>query len=112
MAIPKIIHYCWFGGNPFSKMEKECIESWKKFCPDYEIMRWDESNVDLYKYGGIYLDTDVKLIKSLDDLLELKAYAGIEDPWTVNTGLGFGSEKKQSDSERIYQRLFNYELFG
>lgn len=47
MAIPKIIHYCWFGGNPFSKMEKECIESWKKFCPDYEIMRWDESNVDL-----------------------------------------------------------------
>ena len=120
MAIPKIIHYCWFGGNPFSKMEKECIESWKKFCPDYEIMRWDESNVDLsespyaqeafankkwsfvsdyvrnvviYKYGGIYLDTDVKLIKSLDDLLELKAYAGIEDPWTVNTGLGFGSEK-------------------
>lgn len=120
MAIPKIIHYCWFGGNPFSKMEKECIESWKKFCPDYKIIQWNENNFDfsaceyaktayenknwafvsdyvrnvvVYEYGGIYLDTDVKLIKSLDDLLELNAYAGIEDPWTVNTGIGFGAEK-------------------
>lgn len=120
MSIPKIIHYCWFGGNEFSQLEKDCIASWKKICPDYEIVEWNESNVDLskckfaqdaladkkwafvsdyvrtvvvYEYGGIYLDTDVKIVKSLDPLLELTAFAGFEDEWTVATGLGFGAEK-------------------
>lgn len=120
MSIPKIIHYCWFGGNEFSQMEKDCIESWKRFCPDYEIIEWNESNVDLsrckfaqdalmdkkwafvsdyvrtvvvYEYGGIYLDTDVKVVKNLNSLLELEAFAGFEDEWTVATGLGFGAKK-------------------
>lgn len=119
MSIPKIIHYCWFGGNPLPEMERDCIESWKKFCPDYEIIEWNESNVDLspspyaqmmfdlkkwafvtdyvryavvYEYGGIYLDTDVKLVKSLDPLLEHQAFAGFEDAWSVASGLGFGAE--------------------
>ena len=120
MSIPKVIHYCWFGGNEFSQLEKDCIASWRKFCPDYEIIEWNESNVDLskckfaqdayedkkwafvsdyvrtlvvYEHGGIYLDTDVKLIKSLDPLLECTAFGGFEDEWTVNTGVGFGAEK-------------------
>ena len=120
MSIPKIIHYCWFGGNPLPKMAKDCIESWKKFCPDYEIMEWNESNVDLsaspyaqlmydlkkwafvsdyvrkvvvYEYGGFYFDTDVKLLKSLEPLREHTAFAGFEDAWSVNTGHGFGAEK-------------------
>ena len=93
--IPKKIHYCWFGGNPMPEKDKKCIESWKRYCPDYEIIRWDESNYDvsknrymkeayeekkwgfvpdyarldiIYNEGGIYLDTDVELVKNLDDL--------------------------------------------
>ena len=95
--IPKVIHYIWLGGNPLPKIAEKCIESWKKFCPDYEIKRWDETNLDvnqyqfakdaydakkfafvsdvfrteiLYNEGGIYLDIDVELIKSIDDILQ------------------------------------------
>ena len=102
--IPKKIHYCWFGGNPLPELAIRCIESWKKYCPDYEIIRWDESNYDvtknkymyqayenkrwgfvpdyarldiIYNYGGIYLDTDVELLNSLDDLLDQKCFLGI-----------------------------------
>ena len=86
MSIPKIIHYCWFGDGPISPENRKCMESWKKYCPDYKIMAWNEQNFDisanryarqayaakkyafvsdyarlavLYEYGGIYLDTDV-----------------------------------------------------
>lgn len=118
--IPKKIHYCWFGGNPLPEEAKKCIESWKKFCPDYEIIEWNESNYDLnkneyvkytyenkkyafltdyvrldiiYNEGGIYLDTDVELVKSLDDLLDAECYIGMEQVGTINTGQGFGAKK-------------------
>lgn len=118
--IPKIIHYCWFGGKPVTRLEKKCIESWKRFCPDYEIIRWDESNYDVaknlymkeaydakkwgfvpdyarldvvYRYGGIYMDTDVELLKPLDDLLSCNAFMGVEKAGIVALGLGFGAEK-------------------
>ena len=118
--IPKIIHYCWFGGSTLPKVAEKCIESWKKYCPDYEIKEWNESNFDLnccdfakeayaaekwafvsdyarlrivYDEGGIYLDTDVELIKSLDDLLDNRCYMGEETTGFVATGLGFGAEK-------------------
>lgn len=88
MSIPKIIHYCWFGGGPINPESRKCIESWKKYCPDYKIIEWNEQNFEisqnryaqqayeakkyafvsdyvrlavLYEYGGIYLDTDVEL---------------------------------------------------
>ena len=94
--IPKTIHYCWFGGNPLPEMAIKCIESWKKFLPDYEIKQWDESNFDvnmipyaaeaykakkyafvsdfarfwiLYNYGGLYFDTDVEVIKPMDNII-------------------------------------------
>lgn len=117
--IPKILHYCWFGGNSIPEKGLVCIESWKKFCPDYEIKRWDESNyftenlyakealkfkqwafysdyarLDIiYKYGGIYLDVDVELVKSLDYLLNNVCYLGMETSGYINTGLGFGAIK-------------------
>ena len=118
MSIPKIIHYCWFGGNPLPKSAEKCIASWKKYCPDYEIRRWDESNFDMncnsycasmldkkrwaflsdyarlkivYDQGGVYLDTDVELVRSLDPLVEQGAYMGFENTDQVATGLGFAA---------------------
>ncbi|MFL2100988.1 glycosyltransferase family 32 protein [Desemzia sp. FAM 23989] len=118
--IPKIIHYCWFGGNPLPESVVKCIESWKKYCPDYEIIEWNEKKYDVnkitytkeayrvqkyafvsdyarldivYNHGGIYLDTDVELIKPLDEFLKYKCYVGCELPDRVATGLGFGAVK-------------------
>lgn len=118
--IPKKIHYCWFGNTELPDKDKKCIESWKKYCPDYEIIRWDESNFDItkckymrqaygqkkwgfvpdfarldiiYNEGGIYLDTDVELIKGVEDLLDNSAFMGFEDRYSVNLGSGFGAEK-------------------
>ena len=121
MSIPRTIHYCWFGRNPLPKLAQKCIKSWKKYCPDYEIIQWNEDNYDLsaaplyvrqayeakkwafvtdyvrlqvvYEHGGIYLDTDVELIKKLDPLLQYDAYFGFEDGKHIATGLGFGAVK-------------------
>ena len=103
--IPKIIHYCWYGKKPYPKLMKQCIASWKKFCPDYEIKEWNEENSPLHLYpfahdainakkyafasdvirlhalyteGGFYLDTDVELLKSLSPLLSDSAIIGYE----------------------------------
>lgn len=128
--IPKIIHYCWFGGNPLPKSAIECIESWKRFFPDYEIKEWNESNYDvhkiqyiheayeakkyafvsdyarfdiLYHEGGLYFDTDVKVIKSFDEIIARGPFMGREagaylrnicntegDGLAVAPGLGLG----------------------
>lgn len=116
--IPKIIHYCWFGGNPKPKLAEKCIASWKKFCPDWQIIEWNESNFDVNrngytkmcieqrKYaflsdyvrllvvaelGGVYFDTDVELVRPIEPLLEYEAFFGFETPEFVASGLGFGS---------------------
>ncbi|MBE7031627.1 MAG: glycosyl transferase [Ruminococcaceae bacterium] len=112
--IPKIIHYCWFGGNPLSDLAKKCIASWKKYCPDYEIIEWNESNFDIsgnnfvkqayenkkfafvadyvrlyamYNHGGIYMDTDVEATRPLDEFLVHKAFSGFERGVFVPTGI-------------------------
>ncbi|EGT3628884.1 glycosyl transferase [Morganella morganii] len=120
MLIPKKIHYCWYGNAELPELAIKCIDSWKVFCPDYEIIRWDESNSDLEscqfvreaysaqkwafvsdymrlkvveEHGGIYLDTDVELIQSLDQFLIYQGFMGFEQsvPYHVATGLGFGA---------------------
>ncbi|MDM8109655.1 glycosyltransferase [Phascolarctobacterium faecium] len=123
--IPKKIHYCWFGGNPLPESAKKYIETWKKYCPDYEIIEWNENNFDvtqnqyckeayeakkwafvsdyarfwiLYKYGGIYFDTDVEVIKPLDNILSKGPFMGCERDGDKNKaaaiaaapGLGLG----------------------
>ena len=142
--IPKTIHYCWFGKNELPESAKKCIESWKKFCPDYKIIQWNEENYDVRKnkymsqaydekmwafvsdyarfdiineHGGIYLDTDVELIKSLDDFLKDKMFCGWESrdsiqnknmENSVNFGLGYGSEKNNpilKDILKVYDNL-------
>jgi len=125
-SIPKIIHYCWFGGNPLPELAIRCIESWKKYFPDYEIKEWNETNFDvniipytaqaykaqkyafvsdyarfwiLFKYGGLYFDTDVEIVKNMDEIISKGAFMGCEN-WAkpgatpaqlgVAPGLGLG----------------------
>lgn len=119
MMIPKIIHYCWYGGKSLTRQALKCIRSWETICPDYTVMRWDEHNSDftvnqvmnraykerrwalvsdimrllaVYQYGGIYLDLDVELLKPLDYFLRHEAYFGFENQFRINTGHGFGAE--------------------
>lgn len=113
--IPKTIHYCWFGGNPLPPLAVKCIKSWKKYCPDYEIIEWSEKNFDvssaplyvrqayeakkwafvtdyvrLYAMttcGGVYMDTDVELVKPIDIYLSHEAFSGFEDKEHIPTGI-------------------------
>jgi len=118
--IPKKIHYCWFGGKELPEKNREWINTWKKYCPDYEIIEWNESNYDykknefmyeaykakkwgfvpdyarldiIYNHGGIYLDTDVEIIRTIDDLLYQDAFAGVDGTNKISLGLGFGAVK-------------------
>ena len=128
--IEKKIHYCWFGRGEKPKLAIKCIESWKHFCPDYELIEWNEDNIDVLmnpytkmcyeqkKYafltdylrliivereGGIYFDTDVEVVKSFDDLLDCGAFFGFENNDYVNTGEGFGAEAHHS----IIKKMIN-----
>ena len=131
----KTIHYCWFGRNSLPEEANKCIESWKRYCPDYEIKEWNESNFDfsicnyakeayeakkwafvsdyarfwiLYNYGGIYFDTDVELIKPIDDLIEKGPFMGGEpsgkNTYRIAAGLGLyvGSQHP------IYKDILNH----
>lgn len=141
MLIPKKIHYCWFGGNEKPELANKCIESWKKYCPEYEIVEWNESNFDvhccayveeayskkkwafvsdyarfwiLYHNGGVYFDTDVELIKPIDDIVQKGSFMGCE--WLVEkngklttgvaTGLGLAFEANDGICKSI---LDDYE---
>lgn len=121
--IPKVIHYCWFGRNPLPELAVKCIASWKKYLPDYEIKEWNEDNFDvnsipytaeayqakkyafvsdyarfwiLYKYGGLYFDTDVEVIKNMDEIIARGPFMGCENKASgtnvasVAPGLGLG----------------------
>lgn len=120
--IPKKIHYCWFGRGKMPKLAIDCIKSWKKYCPDYEIKEWNEDNFDLnlypyakeayenkkyafvtdvvrlyalYTEGGIYMDTDVEVLKPLDKFLTHTAFSGFQQEQSetkIPTGL-MASEK-------------------
>ena len=135
--IPKIIHYCWFGRNPLPESAVKCINSWMKYFPDYEIKEWNEDNFDvniipytreayeakkyafvsdyarmwiLYRYGGIYFDTDVEVIKPMDDIVARGPFMGIElevkgeNFSFVNPGLGLGTPPGLD----IYRDILDY----
>jgi hypothetical protein len=112
--IPKVIHYCWFGGKPLPDNVRRCLTTWRKVCPDYKIVRWSEKNFDihcnryveeayqagkwafvadyarlwaLYQYGGIYLDTDVEVLKSFDPFLEEPGFGCFENPDQLSTAV-------------------------
>ncbi len=152
--IPKIIHYCWFGRNPLPPLAEKCIASWKKFLPDYEIREWNDDNFDvnmipyteeayrqgkyafvsdyarfwvMYKYGGLYFDTDVEVIRPMDDIISHGNFMGFEtDPDGDNTpgryaprycfavalGLGFGMEKAHPFMQRMMEYYKGLEFKG
>lgn len=133
--IPKTIHYCWFGRGEKPKLAQKCIASWKKHCADYQIVEWNEDNFDfsahpyaqfcyaqkkwaflsdyirlvvVEQHGGIYFDTDVEMLKSLDGLLHHGAFYGFENDSHVNTGQGFGSKAHHPTVQAMlgqYQQL-------
>lgn len=140
--IPKIIHYCWFGKRQIPDELKVYMESWKKYCPDYKIIRWDENNCDitknryaedaykagkwgfvsdfvrldvLYKYGGIYMDTDVELLKPLDELLYDSMFCGFEISQYISSGLLLGAAERHDAIKKmadVYTELSFYNEDG
>ena len=133
--IPKIIHYCWFGKKPLPSDAKKCLDSWRKYLPDYEIKEWNEENFNvniipytaeaysvkkyafvsdyarfwiLYNYGGIYFDTDVEVIKPLDDIVSRGGFLGYEcslknndHPKYIAPGLGLGVSSHSAIIKKI-----------
>ena len=136
----KYIHYCWFGGKPLPKLAKKCLKSWKKYLPDYEIIRWDETNVNInecpfikeayenkkwafvadyartkaiYEMGGIYFDTDMLVTKPIDFLLDKETFLGVEDSMMVATGVWGSSKPKSFFSKEMldfYQNQENFDI--
>ncbi len=135
----KYIHYCWFGGNPLPKLAKKCIKSWKKYLPDYKIIEWNESNLDineckfvkdayesrkwafvadyartkaLNEYGGIYFDTDMEITKNIDFLLENKTFLGVEDSGKIAVGVWYEDSPKSYLSTKLlefYRQLDGFD---
>lgn len=129
--IPKKIHYCWFGNGEKPELALKCIESWKTHCPDYELVEWNERNFDIsaaplyvrqayenrkwafitdyvrlyamVNYGGVYMDTDVEVIKNIDEFLDNRAFSGFEDGVNIPTGI-MASEKDFP----LFQKLLDY----
>lgn len=135
--IPRIIHYCWFGKSKMPKQLEIYVDGWKRLCPDYKIIRWDERNYDIeinqyvrsayaqkawafvsdyarkdiiYRHGGIYLDTDVELVRNIDDLLYQKAFFGTQRNYLVNSGLGFGAVKEFGIIKEL-RDIYENEIF-
>ena len=135
----KYIHYCWFGGKPLPKLAKKCIKSWKKFLPDYEIIEWNENNVDLeectfikeayehkkwafvadyartkaiYEMGGIYFDTDMMVKKDISFLLDKETFLGVEDSMMVNAAVWGASKPKSYFAKRMLDFYKSQEHFN
>lgn len=136
--IPKIIHYCWFGNNPLPELAKRCIDSWKKYCPDYKIIEWNELNFDINsnkyikeayehkKYafvadyarfaiiqrcGGIYMDTDVEMIRAIPKkMLQHNVFLGCEEVGRINPGLILGGEKNNFFCQTMVKDYDNYDF--
>jgi mannosyltransferase OCH1-like enzyme len=131
-TIPKIIHYCWFGGKRKPKLVRDCLKSWRKYLPDYEIIEWNETNSDLshpfvkeayrlkkwafvsdyirlnvlYNNGGVYLDTDVLVLKPLNSFLGNECFFGKEDFEIIGSAI-IGSIK---ENKFIYECIKYYDF--
>ena len=134
----KYIHYCWFGDKPLPKLAKKCIRSWKKYLPDFEIIKWSEDNVDLnecsfikeayekkkwafvadyvrakalYEMGGLYFDTDMEVTASIDDILKENSFLGVEDSGKIAVGAWWESSDKSNLSKKLLEYYRSQEGF-
>lgn len=134
----KYIHYCWFGNKPLPKLAKKCIKSWKKYLPDYEIIKWSEENVDLEEcpfikgayenkkwafvsdyirtkalneMGGIYFDTDMKVTKDISKLLENDTFLGVEDSGYVAVGVWYEKNKNSILTKKLLEKYKSFKEF-
>lgn len=131
--IPKVIHYCWFGGKRKPRLVRDCIKSWRNKLPDFDIIEWNEKNTDLshpfvkeayklkkwafvadyvrlnviYEKGGIYLDTDIMVLKNLDDLLIHNCFMGAEDLLYINAAIIGASPKNDfiKECRKLYDSV-------
>ena len=144
--IPNVIHYCWFGRNPLPDSARKCIASWRKFFPGYEIKEWNEDNFDvdaiqythdayiakkyafvsdyarfwiLYKFGGLYFDTDVEIIKSFDSIIAKGPFIGVENDgiargraFSINPGLGMGAVSGMEVYRCILEKFHQMEFYS
>ena len=133
--IPRIIHYCWFGGKPFPELARKCISSWERFLPEYEIREWNESNFNidvmpyvreaydakkyafvsdvarfwiLYNEGGLYFDTDVEIIRPLDDIVCRGSFMGFEDSGVSEYGVAPGLGLGVNPGLGLYKEILDY----
>lgn len=133
--IPKVIHYCWFGGKPLPELAQKCIESWKKYFPDYKIKEWNESNFNLeccsyvreaykekkwafvsdyarfwilYHEGGIYFDTDVEVIKNFENIIDKGAFMGCENIDKFKLGINPGLGLGAPPGLKLYREILEY----
>ena len=141
--IPKVIHYCWFGRGELPTLAVKCINSWKKYFPDYEIKEWNEDNFDiniipytadaykagkyafvsdyvrfwvLFKYGGVYFDTDVEVIRPMDDVIERGPFMGFEfidstGRYAIAPGLGLAAETGMPLYREILEKYNDLSYF-
>lgn len=134
--IPSKIHYCWFGRGRMPEIEKQYVQGWKQKCPDYELICWNEENFDirrvpyvrwayekgmwafvsdyvrvwaLYTMGGFYFDTDVEILKSIEELRYQSAFIGMEESGCVNSGVGMGAVR---GNELLKELLSKYEILS
>lgn len=137
--IEKVIHCCWFSGEEKPEKYQQCIDSWKKYCPDYIIKEWNSYNYDLsknrymkqaydkkmwayvsdyarldliYDYGGIYFDMDVEILRNIDELLKYRGFFSFDDHGCIDLGSGFGAEKGQKLIKRLLDVYENIEFIG
>lgn len=135
----KYIHYCWFGNKPLPKLAKKCIKSWKKYLPDYEIIKWSEDNVNLdecpfireaydnkkwafvadyartkalYEMGGIYFDTDMEVTKDISNLFDCNTFLGVEDTGFIAVGVWYEKEKKSYLSTKLLEKYKSLKGFN
>lgn len=137
--LPKIIHYCWFGGNEKPDAAQKCIASWRTYSPDYEIREWNEENIFLedcpeyvkdayaakkyayvsdfvrlkvlYDHGGFYMDTDVELLKSLDAFLSDEGVIGFENDNFVNSGQMLAARAEHPVLEEMMVRYNDMDFY-
>ncbi len=134
----KYIHYCWFGDKPLPKLARKCIESWKKYLPDYKIIKWNEENVNLdecpfirmaydqkawafvadyartkalKEMGGIYFDTDMEVTKDISQLLKDETFLGIEDTGKVNSAVWYEAKDNAYLPTTLLKKYQSFKVF-